>query len=308
MLLLLLWALFSARVPSSAQEGGELGSPVISVSANARLLSDVLADLTKQTGMLMVADPFSGARRITVEVSSKPLTEALNELAVAAVATWDSGYIIVPTGGPYGPESQPSGWERPPQTSVTLSGGSAPVEKIAAALTNLSAAPVGYAPGTESIIVTTQPTENASLEEVLSQLQGDRLTWTRGIWFAPIDRAAVFGRYSRLPPEAQEERVLRHVEQMLRLRKDDVRQALEARHREVAGMDPATRQAEIQRYAQEIRNGINVLNGLSSAVRDRAREAMQIFFEIGLEVYRDLTEEEQLETTPIIEAMGELQR
>jgi hypothetical protein len=95
---------------------------------------------------------------------------------------------------------------------------------------------------------------------------------------------------------------------MLRLNKDDVRRALETRHRDLTATDPKVREAEIQRYADEIRSGINVLNTLSSDVRDKARDAMQVFFEVGLLVYRELTEEEQLETTPVIEAMGELKR
>jgi hypothetical protein len=167
---------------------------------------------------------------------------------------------------------------------------------------------VGYTPSLASLVVTTKPEQNAALEDVLSSVQGDHLTWARGFWFAPIDRAAVFGRYANLPPAEREQRVLRHVEQMLRLNKDDVRRALEARHREVAGMTQAQREAQIQHYADEIRAGVQVLNTLTGDVRDRARDAMEIFFEIGLLVYRDLSEDEQLEATPVIEAMGELQR
>jgi len=163
-------------------------------------------------------------------------------------------------------------------------------------------------PEVAPVALTTQPVTDATLEEVLSNVKGDHVTWARGFWFAPIDRAAVFGRYANLPPNEREERVLRHVEQMMRLNRVDVRQALEARHREVAGLDASQREAEIQRYAAEVRSGIGVLNALSPEVRDKAREAMQIFFEIGLEVYRDLTEDEQLEATPVIEAMGELRR
>ncbi len=73
-------------------------------------------------------------------------------------------------------------------------------------------------------------------------------------------------------------------------------------------MSAEQREAQIQHYADEIRSGVDVLNTLTGEVRDRAREAMQVFFEIGLLVYRDLSEDEQLEATPIIEAMGELRR
>jgi hypothetical protein len=290
------------------QEGVAAPLPTVSVSAQAELLDDVLAKLRDETHIMIAAVPFTGQRRVTVDVKDKPLTEALDELAKCSVASWDAGYILVHNDGPHGPAAQPPGWQTPPQTKLTLSGGTGSADQITTALTNLSCAPVGYAPDVAPLVLTTQPATDAPLETVLSAVKGDHLTWTRGFWLAPIDRAAVFGRYAHLPPEECEQRVLRHVEQMMRLNKDDVRQALEARHREVAGMTTATREAEIQRYADEIRAGITVLNTLSPEVRDKAREAMQIFFEIGLQVYRDLTEDEQLEATPIIEAMGELHR
>jgi len=308
MRLIILSALLCLARLGGSQETPAPTVPTVSVSAQAELLSDVLARIQEQTGILIVAHPFAAKRRITVEVQDQPLPQALDTLAVAAVATWDSGYILLPAGGAYGPEGQPAGWVRPPQTTISLSGGTGTVDKITNALTNLSAAPVGYLPELETVTVTTAPAKDVPLEQVLSQIKGDHLTWARGYWLAPIDRAAVFGRYANLSAEEREQRVLRHTEQMLRLNRDDVRQALEARHRDLAGLDAATREAEIQRYAAEIRAGVDVLNAVSHETRDKAREAMQIFFEIGLEVYRDLTEEEQLETTPIIEAMGELQR
>jgi hypothetical protein len=308
MRLALLCALCSVPLLAGGQEAVVPEVPTVSLSARAKLMSDVLAELGEQTHILMVAYPFTAERRVTIEIKDEPLPQALDDLAVAAVATWDATYILLPQGGPFGPQDQPPCWERPPQTTVTLSGGSGPMDKITSALTALSAAPIGYVPEVASRTVTTAPAQDAPLEDVLSQIKGDHLTWTRGFWFSPVDRAAIFGRYANLPPEEREQRVLRHVEQMMRLNKADVRQALEARQREVVSLDPEERAAEIERYATEIRSGINVLNSLSPAVRDKAREAMQIFFEIGLEVYRELSEEEQLETTPIIEAMGELRR
>lgn len=308
MRLLLTWALLCTPALALGQGSDAPTSPTVSVSARSELLGDVLARLREQTNALIVADPFTADRRITLEIKDEPLPQALDELAVAAVATWDAAYLLIHNGEAYGPQDQPPGWARPPQTTLTLSGGSGPADTVTAALTNLSCAPVGYAPDLASAVVTTRPGQNASLEDVLSSVQGDHLTWARGFWLAPIDRAAIFGRYANLPQAEREQRVLRHVEQMLRLNKDDVRQALEARHREVAGMSEAERQAQIQRYADEIRSGIGVLNTLTGEVRDKAREAMQIFFEIGLLVYRDLSEDEQLEATPIIEAMGELKR
>jgi hypothetical protein len=302
-----IWALLGVVALASGQDATAPPQPTVTLSAKAELLQDVLDRLQAQTHILMVADPFTAERRVTLEVNSAPLGEALDALAVAAVATWDAAYILT-DGGPFGPQDQPAGWQRPPQTRLTLSGGSGSAEKITAALTNLSCAPVGYTPSLASLVVTTKPEQNAALEDVLSSVQGDHLTWARGFWFAPIDRAAVFGRYANLPPAEREQRVLRHVEQMLRLNKDDVRRALEARHREVAGMTQAQREAQIQHYADEIRAGVQVLNTLTGDVRDRARDAMEIFFEIGLLVYRDLSEDEQLEATPVIEAMGELQR
>jgi len=308
MRLVLMWATLYAGVPALGQEPAVGPLPVVSVSAKAELLSDVLTRLQEQTGVLMVADAFTADRRVTVEVENRPLAEALDALAVAAVATWDAAYLLTYNGGTHGPQQEPPGWERPAQVPLSLSGGSGAAETITAALTALSCAPVGYTPDLASKVVTTRPGENTPLETVLTAVQGDDVTWTRGFWFAPIDRAAVFGRYVKLPPAERERRVLRHVEQMLRLNKDDVRQALEARHREVAGMTQAQREAQVEHYANEIRSGIEVLNSLTGEVRDRAREAMQIFFEIGLLVYRDLSEDEQLEATPIIEAMGELRR
>jgi len=301
-------ASFCLPLLAIGQEEAATPVPTVSVSAQAELLDDVLARLRNETHIPIAAAPFTGQRRVTVDLEDKPLAEALNELAKAAVATWDAGYLLVHNGGPYEATSEPPGWQKPPQTSLTLSGGSGSADQITTALTNLSSAPVGYTPDVAPLTVTTQAATDAPLETVLSAVKGDHLTWTRGFWLAPIDRAAVFGRYAHLPPEDREQRVLRHVEQMMRLNKDDVRQALEARHREVAGMTSTTREAEIQRYADEIRAGIDVLNTLSPEVRDKAREAMQIFFEIGLQVYRDLTEDEQLEATPIIEAIGELHR
>jgi len=308
MRLTLVWAF--ALVPRLAvgQEPTAPPTATVSLAAKAELLSDVLARLQEQTGVLMMADPFTAERRVTVEIVDRPLTEVLDALAVAAVATWDPAYLLTRNAGPHGPLAEPAGWVRPPQVPLTLSGGSGPAETITAALTSLSCAAVGYTPELAAAQITTRPEQNAPLETVLTDVQSDHVTWTRGFWFAPIDRAAVFGRYAKLPTQEREERVLRHVEQMLRLNRDDVRQALEARHRDIAGMTQAQRDAQIQRYADEIRSGVDVLNTLTGEVRDRAREAMQVFFEIGLLVYRDLSEDEQLEATPIIEAMGELNR
>jgi hypothetical protein len=234
--------------------------------------------------------------------------EALDRLAQATVATWDSAYLLTPSGGQYGPQTTPPGWTRPPQVTLTLSGGSGAVSDIAQALTDLSGAPVGYLPALEHARLTTRPAKSASLEDVLSQIQGQGITWTRGFWLAPIDRAAVFARYAHLPSGEREAAVLHHAEQMLKLNKADVRDALVARHREFATLSAEQRQQRIQQYANEVRAGIAVLNSLSPQVRVEARKAMQVFSDMGLDVYRDLTEEEQIETTPIIEAMGELKR
>jgi hypothetical protein len=293
-----------------AQEttGGTTDVPIVSVNAKAEVLSDVLAGLQDQAGALIVAEPFAGRRRVTVEITDAPLPVALDQLAIAGVSSWDSAYILVPEGGPYGPQDTPPGWNRPAQTTLSLLGGSGTVDDITRALTNKCAAPVGYLPELEETIVSTQPAEDAPLEDVLGQVNGDNLAWTRGFWLAPIDRAAVFGRYASLPPEQREEAVLRHTEQMLRLNEEDVRQALEARHRQFSSLDAKERADVIQRYADQVRDGIGVLNMLSTDARKKARDAMRVFFDIGLEVYRDLTEEEQIETTPIIEAMGELER
>ncbi len=223
MRLVLAWAVLCTPALTLAQEPAATAPPTVSVSAKAELLSDVLAGLHEQTDVLIAADPFTAERRVTVEIESKPLPEALDALAVAAVATWDAAYILIPNGGTLGPEASAAGWSRPPQVPVTLSGGSGPADKIAATLTCLSCAPVGYTPEVASVVVTTQAQQNASLEDVLSTMKGAHLTWTRGFWFAPIDRAAVFGRYASLPTAEREERVMRHVEQMLRLNKDDVR-------------------------------------------------------------------------------------
>lgn len=282
--------------------------PTVTIDAKAELLADVLAGVCEQTGTLVVAEPFAGKRRVTVQIDCAPLPEALDELAIAGVTSWDNAYILVPEGGPFGPDETPPGWERPAQTTLSLSGGSGTVDDITRAITNKCAAPIGYLPELEETIISTQPAEAAALEDVLAQVNGENLTWTRGFWLAPIDRAAVFGRYESLPAEQREARVLRHTEQMLRLNEEDVRQALEARHRQFSALDPAERRDVIQRYADQVRDGIGVLNMLSSEVRKQARDAMRVFFDIGLEVYRDLTEEEQIETTPIIEAMGELER
>ncbi|MGQ9733161.1 MAG: hypothetical protein ACUVX8_18035, partial [Candidatus Zipacnadales bacterium] len=253
--------------------------------------------------------PFAGSRRITVDIQNLPLSEALDVLAIAGVASWDSAYLFVSEDScAFGPATTPVDWVRPAQAPVTLHGGTGTLETITRALTNLSAVPVGYAPELEQLVVSTTPCQEAPLEEVLNQVNGVHLTWTRGFWLSPIDRAAVFGRYANLPPDVREKCVVRHLEQMLRLNREDVRQALAARHREFTAMDPKDRQTQIERYAAEIRAGVEVLNSLSPEVRNKAREAMTVFFEMGLEVYRDLTEEEQLETIPIIEAMGELRR
>lgn len=282
--------------------------PTVTVSARAELLSEILAQVCEQTSVLVVAEPFAGRRRVTVELDGTPLPEALDQLAIAGVASWDSAYLLIPVGGSFGPEDMPPCWERPPQTRLSLLGGSGTVDEIARAITNKCAAPVGYLPELEERTASTQPAEDATLEDVLAQVNGEDLTWTRGFWLAPIDRAAVFGRYANLPPEQREERVLRHTEQMLRLNEEDVRQALQARHRQFTALSPSERKDVIQRYADQVREGIGVLNMLNSDARKQARDAMQVFFKIGLEVYRELTEEEQIETTPIIEAMGELER
>lgn len=282
--------------------------PTVSVVANAELTSDVLARVSEDTGLIILADPFVARRRMTVDLKDVPLPEALDQLSAASVATWDSAYILVPTDAGHGPEDTPPCWARPPQCSLSLSGGTGSADMVTRAITNKCAAPMGYAPALAEATIATKPAEDASLEDVLAAVGDGGYTWTRGFWFAPIDRAAVFGRYASLPMDVREERVLRHTDQMLRLDKEAVRQALFDRHRDFSALSPADREAEIDMYAEQIRTGIAVLNSLGSEVRDRAREGMRVFFDMGLEVYRDLTEDEQIEATPIIEAMGELER
>ncbi len=283
-------------------------APTVTIEATAELASSVLERVSEQTGLVVAGDVFVNDRRITVDFQAVPLDEALEALAIASVATWDSAYMIVSTEqAPDGPAT-PACWIRPPQTTLTLSGGSGLVEEIAGTLTDKCAAPIGYLPGLADARIITQKTDDAPIEDVLSGITGDNVAWTRGFWLAPIDRAAVFGRYATLPMEQCQERVLRHTEQMLKLDEDDVRQALFARHREFSALPADQREADIQVYAEQIRAGIAVLNTLSSEVRDRARSGMRIFFDVGLDVYRDLTIDEQIETTPIMEAMGELER
>ncbi len=282
--------------------------PTVTVSAKAELLQDVLARVREQTGVVVAADAFATKRRVTVEITAKPLTEALGALATSAVCAWDAAYILVPASSGYGPEKTPVGWERPPQTPLTLSGGSGTVDEITRKLSNLCAAAVGFMPDMADRRVATQPAKAAPLEDVLSALDAPGVKWTRGYWLASIDRAAVFERFASLPPEQREALVLRHAQQMLKFNSADVRQALMARNREFTALSASQREQQIQRYAEEIRAGIGVLNTLSPSVRAAARDAMRVFFDQGLLVYRDLTEEEQIETTPIIEAMGELKR
>ena len=284
------------------------GQPTVTVSAKAELLQDVLARVREQTGVVVAADAFATRRRVTVEINAKPLTEALGALATAAVSAWDPAYILVPASSGFSSETTPVGWERPPQTALTLSGGSGTVDEITRKLSNLCAAAVGFMPDKADRRVATQPAQGASLEDVLSALDAPGLKWTRGYWLASIDRAAVFERFASLPPEQREALVLRHAQQMLKFNSADVRQALMARNREFTALSAAQREQQIQRYAEEIRAGIGVLNALSPSVRAAARDAMRVFFDQGLLVYRDLTQEEQIETTPIIEAMGELRR
>jgi len=293
----------SQAVPPSAPS-----QPTVTLSAKADLLSDVLAQVREQTHVAVTADAFANQRRVTVDLDAQPLTQALDALAVAAVSAWDPAYILVPTDASFGPQTTPAGWTRPPQAPLALSGGSGGIDSITRTLTNMSAAAVGYLPELGERRVSTLPAPGASLEDVLSQLQAPGITWTRGYWLASIDRAAVFRRFSVLPAEQREALVLQHAEQMLRFDPEGVRQALMARHREFSALGPDERVNEIERYAEEIRQGIAVLNTLSPEVRSKTRDAMRVFLDQGLIVYRDLTEEEQIEATPIIEAMGELKR
>ncbi|HJN17889.1 MAG TPA: hypothetical protein QGH10_20480, partial [Armatimonadota bacterium] len=293
---------------SFAQADTTADAPTVTVQATAELASSVLARVSEGTGIVVACDPFVARRRITVDIKDAAFMDALETLSIAAVATWDSAYLCVPADGESGPDVTPPGWVRPPQTVLSLSGGTGACAKILETLTSKCAAPIGHLPGAGKVQITTAKCDGATLEEVLTGITGDNFTWTRGFWLAPIDRAAVFGRYANLPMEQREERVLRHTDQMLMLNKDDVRQALSARHRELSALPESVRLAHIDVYAEQIRAGITVLNTLSSDVRDRARDGMKIFFDMGLDVYRDLTEDEQIETTPIMEAMGELVR
>jgi len=298
------------RQAALAQEASasSRSQPTVTLSAKAELLSDVLAQVREQTHVAVTADAFANQRRVTVELEAEPLTEALDALAVAAVSAWDPAYILVPTDDLSGPQTTPAGWIRPSQAPLALAGGSGDIETITRTLTNMCAAAVGYLPGLTDRRVSTLPAQGASLEDVLSELQAPGLTWTRGYWLASIDRAAVFRRFSVLPTKQREALVLQHAEQMLRFDPEDVRQALMARHREFSALSPDERAMEIERHAEEIREGIAVLNTLSPEVRSKTRAAMRVFFDQGLIVYRDLTEEEQIQATPIIEAMGELKR
>jgi len=282
--------------------------PAASVTAHGRLLGEAVADVTHQTGALIVADPNVAERRIEVEITGAPLDQVLEQLAIAAVGTWDSAYLLVPASSPFAGTTAP-GWQTPLQVPITLQGGTADIADVTRALTLLSAASVGYDLSLADAKITTQPCTNTPLEAALdAAAAAGGLAVAKGFRIMPIDRAAIFGRYGVLPPQQREAQALHDAQQMLRLDPEAVRRVLEQRHREFAKLEDSARTRQIDEYAQEIRQGIQVLNTLPPAVRATVRDAMRVFFDQGMLVYRDLTLEEQLEATPIIEAMGELER
>ena len=283
-------------------------APQISIHVTSRPLGYIAEKLREQAGVPVYAhDDVDSRRMTTVSVSGTDLDTALTSIGVASLSASDYAYIVMPAeAAAQAPKWD--GWKKPQSVKFDLEAREVTWDEAADLLTMKSGALVGVSGAIGEQRISLPAVFGGDIEQVLNQIAGPPLAVVRGVLLVGLDRTSIFARLSAFPQAGREQMVKDLVAKLQAIDGKEVVKVLRREQREFRKLPKGERVRFIKRAAEKMTVGVDVLNGLSPDVRETAREALRPFFDAGLEVYQELTEEEQLETTPMIEAMGKLKR
>ncbi len=283
-------------------------APKISIHVTSRPLGYIAQQVREQARVPLYAhEDIDGRRMVTVSVSGRDLVAVLNSICLCSLSAWDYAYIVMPAEAA-AQSPQWNGWQKPPSVRFDLEARETTWDEAADLLTIKSGALVGVSSDIAQQKVALPATQGAEIEQILERVAGPPVAVVRGILLVGLDRTSIFARLSAFPRAQREQMVLKLIAQLEAVKSKDIERVLRREQREFRKLPKKERIRFIKRAAENMTVGVQVLNGLSPEVRERAREALQRCFDAGLEIYQDLTEEEQIETTPMIEAMGKLKR
>jgi hypothetical protein len=286
-----------------AQEASE--SARFSLHMTSRSLSQVAEELSAQSNVPIIVHPDVVDRVVTVSIGNASLEEALTQLGMQSLCAWDYAHLLLPLD--YGPDQRPPNWKEPASIPLDLPGGQTRLTEFAERISISSGALVCAAGEVADREVTVAGGNGLAVSQALDQL-GETVLVRPGYCIVGLDRASLFARYGVLPLEVREAAVRDVVELLNKIRPKIIERVLRREQREFRKREDNDRRETLGRVAREMSQGIEVLNGLPKATRDEVREALQPYFETGMEIYQALPLEEQLEYTPVVEAMGKLKR